>query len=64
MGGGPKKDKKFVNKIIKQIINGNKQLYIVEDKNGTPTYTYDFANQVLLLITKNIRENLMLCVKV
>ncbi len=55
MGGGIKKDKKFVSKIIKQIIEGNKNLYIVNDKNGTPTYTYDFANQVLLLIKKNIR---------
>lgn len=55
MGGGRKKDKKFVNKIINQIINGNKELYIVDDKNGTPTYTYDFANQVVLLINKNIR---------
>ncbi len=55
MGGGKKKDKKFVNKIINQIIDGNLELNIVDDKNGTPTYTYDFANQVLLLIDKNIR---------
>lgn len=54
MGGGMKKDKKFVNKIIKQIINNKKILHIVNDKNGTPTYTYDFANQVLHLIENNI----------
>ena len=43
MGGGPKKDKKFVQKILKQIKEGKKELFIVDDKFGTPTYTYDFA---------------------
>lgn len=43
MGGGPKKDKKFVSKILHQIKAGNKVLHIVDDKLGTPTYTYDFA---------------------
>jgi len=52
MGGGEKKDKKFVNKLIKQIANGAKVLNIVNDKDGTPTYTYDFANNVKLLIEK------------
>ena len=55
MGGGRKKDKKFVNKIINQIMDGSLELNIVNDKNGTPTYTYDFANQIKLLINKNIR---------
>lgn len=50
MGGGPKKDKKFINKLIKQIHNGVKTLHIVNDKFGTPTYTYDFANNVKGLI--------------
>lgn len=44
MGGGPKKDKKFVNKIFKQIQGGAKELFVVADKLGTPTYTKDFAN--------------------
>ena len=48
MGGGPKKDKKFVNKIIKQIKNNIKTLNVVSDKLGTPTYTYDFANNLKL----------------
>ena len=43
IGGGPKKDKKFVNKIITQIKEGKKELFIVNDKFGTPTYTYDFV---------------------
>ena len=55
MGGGEKKDKKFVYKILKQIKNGKKILNIVNDKNGTPTYTFDFANQTMKLINNNIR---------
>ncbi len=38
MGAGPKKDKKFVQKIMSQIKNGKKELFIVNDKLGTPTY--------------------------
>ena len=52
MGGGFKKDKKFVKKIISQINNGNKTLNIVDDKFGTPTYTYDFAKNVKLILQK------------
>lgn len=55
MGGGRKKDKKFVNKIIKQIDKGVDRLYVVNDKDGTPTYTHDFANNVKLLIEKDKR---------
>lgn len=46
MGGGPKKDKKFINKVIKQIQAGSKELFIVDDKLGSPTYTYDFAKNL------------------
>ena len=49
MGSGPTKDKKFINKIMQQINAGNKHLYIIE-KEGTPTYTQDFANNVKALI--------------
>lgn len=52
MGGGPQKDKKFINKIIKQINQGSKELFIVDDRDGTPTYTHDFAKNVKLLIEK------------
>ena len=52
MGGGLKKDKKFVNKIIKQIINNKKIIHVVSDKLGTPTYTHDFVKN-LDLILKN-----------
>jgi len=54
MGGGPKKDKKFVNKIIKQIRSGAKQLFIVNDKMGTPTYTYDLARTIHYLLKNNL----------
>ena len=52
MGGGPNKDKKFVQKIMKQIKDKNNELFIVDDKLGTPTYTHDFAKNVKLLIEK------------
>lgn len=52
MGGGPEKDKKFIQKIMKQIKAGKKELAIVNDKDGTPTYTYDFANNVKALLEK------------
>ncbi len=50
MGGGPKKDKKFVHKIMKQVKDGKKELFIVNDKMGTPTYTHDFAKNVKVLL--------------
>jgi dTDP-4-dehydrorhamnose reductase len=50
MGGGPEKDKKFVHKIMKQLKEGKKELFVVNDKDGTPTYTHDFANTVKELI--------------
>ena len=50
MGAGPSKDKKFIQKLMKQIKDGKKELHIVDDKLGTPTYTFDFANNVSLLL--------------
>jgi len=52
MGSGPKKDKKFIQKLMKQIKDGKKELFIVNDKDGTPTYTHDFALTVKALIEK------------
>ena len=52
MGGGPKKDKKFVQKLMKQLKEGKKTLHVVNDKLGTPTYTHDFAKNVDLLLRK------------
>jgi dTDP-4-dehydrorhamnose reductase len=50
MGSGPKKDKKFIQKIMKQLKEGKKELFIVNDKDGTPTYTHDFAKNVKKLL--------------
>lgn len=46
MGGGSAKDKKFVSKIGKQLASGASELFIVDDKLGTPTLTWDFARTV------------------
>tara|TARA_B100001057_G_C22831264_1_gene943498 strand:- start:230 stop:1123 length:894 start_codon:yes stop_codon:yes gene_type:complete len=54
MGGGEKKDKKFIQKLISQIKLAKKILYIVDDKDGTPTYTHDFAKNCKAIIeTRN-----------
>lgn len=50
MVGGASQDKKFVAKIIKQIKEGAKTLFVVDDKSGVPTYTVDFANCLQNLI--------------
>ena len=52
MGSGPKKDKKFIQKLMKQLKDGKKEFFIVNDKDGTPTYTQDFAKTVKELISK------------
>lgn len=52
MGAGPKKDKKFIQKLMKQLKEGKKELFIVNDKLGTPTFTHDFARNAKLLIEK------------
>jgi dTDP-4-dehydrorhamnose reductase len=54
IGGGPKKDKKFINKIIKQVKAGKKELDVVEDKLGTPTYTYDLAKIIRFVLEKKL----------
>lgn len=50
MGGGPNKDKKFINKLLKQLSAGTTQLNVVHDKLGTPTYTVDFARNLAAMI--------------
>lgn len=50
MGGGYEKDKKFVNKIFKQILDGKKELFVVNDKLGTPTYTVNFAESMFAIV--------------
>lgn len=51
MFGGGGKDKKFVGKIAKMILNGEKRLKVVDDKFGSPTYAKD-----LLKTTKSLLD--------
>ena len=54
MGGGPNKDKKFVSKVLKQIKDGKNTLNVVDDKLGTPTYTFDFAENAKIILENQI----------
>ena len=54
MGGGPNKDKKFIAKLMNQLKAGKKELHVVDDKLGTPTYTRDFAKNAKLLLEEEI----------
>jgi dTDP-4-dehydrorhamnose reductase len=50
MIGGSERDHKFVSKIIVQLREGATVIRAVADKLGTPTYTRDFAANLLLLV--------------
>ncbi|OGH68477.1 MAG: hypothetical protein A3I29_03965 [Candidatus Magasanikbacteria bacterium RIFCSPLOWO2_02_FULL_44_11] len=50
MGGGPTKDKKFVAKIVEQIVAGKKDLYAVTDKAGSISYAPDIAKNIISLL--------------
>jgi dTDP-4-dehydrorhamnose reductase len=50
MIGGGRRDHKFVAKVLEQVAGGARVLYAVDDKLGTPTYTEDFAANLLRLI--------------
>ncbi len=54
MGGGPTKDKKFVAKIIEQIVAGKKELHALTDKAGSVSYARDVAKNLELLLQKNV----------
>ncbi|MHC4618335.1 MAG: SDR family oxidoreductase [Planctomycetota bacterium] len=53
MGGGEAKEKKFIYKILQQLGDGKSEIFAVNDKWGTPTYTYDFAKNLFQLIKTN-----------
>lgn len=50
MVGGWEIDKKFVYKIVQQLKEGKKELQVVADKCGSPTFTKDFANNLIDII--------------
>lgn len=53
VGGGPGSDHKFVSKILDQLIAGRTVIHAVDDKWGTPTYTYDFARNLDRLLDRD-----------
>jgi dTDP-4-dehydrorhamnose reductase len=54
VGGGARKDHKFVSRIVNQIRDGATTIWAVGDKLGTPTYTPDFARCFLGLIDSGL----------
>ncbi len=46
MGGGRRKEKKFIYKILQQIKDNKPEIFAVDDLWGTPTYTLDFARNL------------------
>ncbi|MCI0400317.1 MAG: NAD(P)-dependent oxidoreductase [Gammaproteobacteria bacterium] len=62
MGAGPKKDKKYTAKILRQIIEDRPVIYAVTDKQGIPGYTKDFARNMLAMAeTENYGTYHMVC---
>lgn len=49
MGAGPKKDKKYTAKILRQILDNQPVIYAIQDKQGIPGYTKDFARNMLAM---------------
>jgi len=50
VGGGPKRDHKFVRRILEQLEEGRRVIHAVNDRLGTPTYTHDFAMNLFTLL--------------
>lgn len=51
MMGGNKKDKKFVVKIV-ELLNTKKEISVVNDKFGSPTYTVDLSKAMIEVIKR------------
>ncbi|WP_089155518.1 SDR family oxidoreductase [Micromonospora sp. NBS 11-29] len=54
VGGGRRKDHKFVSRIVNQLRDGATTIHAVTDKLGTPTYAPDFARCLLHLVESNV----------
>jgi dTDP-4-dehydrorhamnose reductase len=53
MIGGWELDKKFVFKIMAQLMEGKKEIKAVNDKFGSPTFTVDFADNIIPIVSTN-----------
>lgn len=53
-GGGKEIDKKFVNKIMKKVRDGQKKIMVADDCIGSPTYSFDLADQIKGIIEYDI----------
>ncbi|MDD5270984.1 MAG: NAD(P)-dependent oxidoreductase, partial [Candidatus Omnitrophica bacterium] len=60
MIGGHNKDKKFVWKIV-QLLNTKKEISVVTDKTGSPTFTTDFSKGIVDIV-KSGKYGLYHCV--
>lgn len=54
MMGGATEDKKFVGKIVAQLLEGKRKLMAVSDKRGSPTYTLDLARNLMPLVASGL----------
>lgn len=54
MVGGGERDHKFVAKVLAQLREGRQTIHAVTDKLGTPTYTVDFAENLLALLETDL----------
>lgn len=50
IGGGKEKDKKFIGKLVRLILEGRTELSVVDDKVGSPTYAKDLLEGIRSLI--------------
>lgn len=61
MGGGINIDKKFVNKIFAQLINGHTEIKVYPHIIGSPTYTVDVARSIKKALELNIPYGIYNC---
>lgn len=54
IGGGPRFEKKFIGRIVEQVVSGN-NISAVVDKFGTISHTYDVARTLEILLGKNAK---------
>ncbi len=54
IGGGARKDHKFISRIVNQLRDGATTIHAVTDKLGTPTYAPDFARCLIQLIESDM----------